>query len=86
MSRGCTSSRCPAAVGAGTAAERLTIGGMGEAIAVVLLGGFIAGAIAWKRTERWLYVFLFTVLGAILPIIGAVLAAVWRVPPLERRS
>lgn len=53
---------------------------------MVLLGGFIAGAIAWKRTERWLYVVLFTILGAILPIVGAVLAAVWRVPPLQPRS
>lgn len=55
---------------------------LGTILVVMALGGFIAGAIAFKRTERWLYVACFAIIGFLLPIVGIVLALVWKVPPL----
>jgi len=54
---------------------------LGAILTVMMLGGFIAGAVAFKRTERVVYVACFAVIGFVLPIVGIVLAAVWKSPP-----
>lgn len=53
---------------------------LGAILTVMALGAFIAGAIGYKRTERWDYVACFAIVGFILPIVGVVLAAVWKTP------